>query len=167
MRMTLESYNNMNSLVSMCFEANAIFDNLAYNLEFSYYKNIAKVVHYKVAHAMPEWADKVSDEMLLLSARPTRLELGAHIERYESLSDIFNVILQTLMNMREFCRKMIEDADLQGDDEVRIFGEDFLEDNLSPFIKQAEEWINSIGVIDANSLTIHIYDYTNFIGNDD
>lgn len=161
--MTLESYNNMNSLAAMCFEANAIFDNLAYNLEFNYYKKIAKIVHLNVAHVMPKWADKVSDEMLLLSARPTRLELKAHTKKYENLSDVFNIILQTLMNMRDFCRKMIEDADLQGDDEVRIFGENFLEDNLSPFIKQAEEWINAIGVMDANNLNIHINEYTNFI----
>ena len=33
MRMSNDSYNSMNTLTSMCFNANAIFDNLAYSLD--------------------------------------------------------------------------------------------------------------------------------------
>ena len=51
---------------------------------------------------------------------------------------------------------------MNGDDEVRIFAEGFLED-VSLFVKQAEEWINAAKVLDPQDLNIHISDYTHFI----
>ncbi len=163
MRMTLKSYNNMNALISLCFNANAVIDNLAYNLDYHYQNEIGKIVHLNVAHVMPEWADQVSDKMLELSGRPVRSGLVDHIEEYKDLKEIFMALYDTFMQMRELCRAMIEEADMQGDDEVRIFGEEFLDKNLSPFIKQAEEWIHASEILDANSLNIHIKEYTHFI----
>jgi hypothetical protein len=66
------------------------------------------------------------------------------------------------MNLRKKCCELISTADLNDDDEVRIFGEEFLT-LITPFIKQIEEWSNAIGEIGANNLNIHIKDYTNFI----
>ena len=37
MRMSRDSYEGMNKLVAMLFDANAVIDNLAYSLDYHYY----------------------------------------------------------------------------------------------------------------------------------
>lgn len=162
MRMSNKSYNNMNALAAMCFDANASIDNLAYSLDYHYYNKIAEVVHLHVAHIMPEWADLITDQMLELSARPVRLNINGYNKDYEDVKDVFAALLETLIGISSFTKDLIESADMSGDDEVRIFGEEFLM-KVSPFIKQAEEWSNAAKVIDPHSLNIHIKDYTHFI----
>lgn len=152
----------MNALAAMCFNANAVIDNLAYNLDYHYYNQIAEVVHLHVAHVMPEWADLITDQMLQLSARPVRLDINGYDTDYEDLKEIFKVLLETLQEIHSFTKDLIESADMSGDDEVRIFGEEFLME-VSPFIKQAEEWLNAANIMDAHTLNIHIHDYTHFI----
>ena len=162
MRMSNKSYNNMNALAAMCFDANASIDNLAYSLDYHYYNKIAEVVHLHVAHIMPEWADLITDQMLELSARPVRLNINGYNKDYEDVKDVFAALLETLMGISSFTKDLIESADMSGDDEVRIFGEEFLM-KVSPFIKQAEEWSNAAKVMDPHSLNIHIKAYTHFI----
>lgn len=162
MRMSKESYDNMNALTALCFNANAIIDNLSYNLDYHYYTRIADVMHHHVAHIMPEWTDLITTEMLKLSARPIRQDINGYTEEYEDLKVIFDVLLKTLLEIRNATRNMIETADLNGDDEIRIFGEDFLM-KIQDYIKQADEWIDAANKIDPQSLNIHIDDYTHFI----
>lgn len=162
MRMSNKSYNNMNALAAMCFDANASIDNLAYSLDYHYYNKIAEVVHLHVAHIMPEWADLITDQMLELSARPVRLNINGYNKDYEDVKDVFAALLETLIGISSFTKDLIESADMSGDDEVRIFGEEFLM-KVSPFIKQAEEWSNAAKIMDPHSLNIHIKDYTHFI----
>ena len=152
----------MNALAAMCFDANASIDNLAYSLDYHYYNKIAEVVHLHVAHIMPEWADLITDQMLELSARPVRLNINGYNKDYEDVKDVFAALLETLIGISSFTKDLIESADMSGDDEVRIFGEEFLM-KVSPFSKQAEEWSNAAKIMDPNSLNIHIKDYTHFI----
>ena len=79
-----------------------------------------------------------------------------------NLFKIFNVLFETLSEIREKTRELIESSDLDGDDEVRIFAENFL-DIMSPYIKQAEEWLNASQSLTAAEFNIHIQDYTHFI----
>lgn len=162
MRISEISYKQLNNLATLCFDANAVFDNLAYNLDYYFYTKIAKVVHLSVAHVMPEWADIITDKMLELGLRPVREDIGAYEEDIKDVKVIFEVAYNTLMNLRKKCCELISTADLNDDDEVRIFGEEFLT-LITPFIKQIEEWSNAIGEIGANNLNIYIKDYTNFI----
>lgn len=163
MRMNIATYNKMNALVAMCFDANAVIDNLAYCLDYHYYNNIADVVHHNVAHVMPEWADLITNEMLILSARPVRKDIKGYEEDYTELDKVFDKLYDTLMHIREACRELIESADMDGDDEVRIFCEDFLQNNVSAFIKQSEEWVNAAKTMSPSDFNIHIKDYTHFI----
>lgn len=162
MRMSLESYNKMNELAGKCFNANAIVDNLAYCLDYHYYNEIAKIVHLRVAHKLPELADHITDKMLELSARPIRTDIKGYKEDYEKLPDIFKVLNETLVELLEDARKLIGIADLNEDDEVRIFCEEFLT-QVSLYVKQSEEWQHAAEAMDANTLNIHIKDYTHFI----
>lgn len=138
MRMSQESYDKMNSLVGVCFNANAVIDNLAYNLDYHYFNEIGKIVHLKFAHVMPEFADLISDKMLELGARPVRKDIGGYDKEYDKLVDIFSVLYETTKGLLEETRKLINTADLNDDDEVRIFAESFL-DKISVYVKQCEE----------------------------
>ena len=162
MRISEISYKKLNNLATLCFDANAVLDNLAYNLDFYYYGKIAKIVHLSMAHVMPEWADIITDKMLMLSVRPTRGALGSHEEDIKDVKVIFERVRDVFMGIRKNCCDLIATADLEDDDEVRIFGEEFLV-LITPFIKQAEEWIKIAGEFGANELNVHIEDYTNFI----
>ena len=162
MRMSLESYKKMNQLAGKCFNANAVVDNLAYCLDYHYYNEIAKVVHLRVAHKLPEFADQITDKMLELSARPIRVDIDGYDKDYDKLPDIFEELHKTLLDLLEATRSLISSSDLDGDDEVRIFGEEFLT-QISVYVKQAEEWKNASEKMDANTLNIHIKDYTHFI----
>lgn len=162
MRISKESYDGMNALTAMCFNANAIIDNLAYSLDYHYYTKIADIVHHNVAHVMPMWADLITDEMLQLSARPIRKDIGGYSTDYNDLKEIFNVLMKTLLEIRGATKELIESADMNGDDEVRIFGEDFLM-KIQPYIKQVDEWVTAANNIDPHTLNIHILDYTHFI----
>ena len=162
MRMSAKTYNEMNLLAGKCFNANAIVDNLAYCLDYHYYNEIAKVVHLRVAHVLPEFADLITDKMLELSARPIRTDINGYGEDYATLPEIFRVLKETMIEILEDARKLIETADLNGDDEVRIFCEEFLT-KISLYVKQAEEWENAAKSIDAHTFNIHIKEYTHFI----
>jgi len=162
MRMSDATYNNLNTLTALCFDGNAIVDNLAYSLDYHYFNKIADVVHHSVAHIFPEWADEITNEMLILSARPVRKDIGGYEDDYESLRDIFDVLYATLNNICNFIKRTIDDAEFNDDAEVRIFGEDLLM-KINPYLKQAEEWKNAAEHMDAHTLNIHILDYTHFI----
>ena len=162
MRMSNESYEGMNNLTAMCFNANAVIDNLAYSLDYHYYNRIADIVHHSVAHAMPALADQITDQMLKLSARPVRKDINGYAEDYETPKEVFQVLLQTLEGIRQYTKDLIEIADMNEDDEVRIFAEEFLM-HVMCYVKQSEEWIDAASKMDANTLNIHINDYTHFI----
>ena len=162
MRMSVESYNKLNELVGKCFNANAAVDNLAYNLSYHYYNEIEKIVHLRVAHELPVLADQISDKMLELSARPIRIGIGGFDKEYESLTEIFEELFKIFADLLENTRKLINIADLNEDDEVRIFCEEFLT-KLSLFVKQAEEWVHASKAMDPNTLNVHIKEYTHFI----
>ena len=162
MRMTDGTYSAMNQLMADCFNMNAVIDNLAYNLDYLYFNRIGDIVHHNMAHVMPVWADKFSDKMLELSARPVRLDIGGATEEYNDLLTIFEVLRNGLVEILENTRRLISLSDMNGDDEVRIFAEGFLEE-VSLFVKQSEEWINAAKVLSAQDFNIHIRDYTHFI----
>ncbi len=163
MRMSNNSYNHMNALIAMCFQANAIIDNLAYNLDYHYFNNIANIVHLNVAHVMPQWADLISDQMLQLSARPVRHGISGYEDDIPDVTQVFSKLNKILVEICDAVKNTIEDADMAEDAEVRIFCEDFLM-KIQPFLKQSEEWMNAAATLDATSLNIHIKDYTHYIG---
>lgn len=162
MRMSMESYNKLNELAGKCFDANAVVDNLAYSLDYHYFNEIGKIVHLRVAHKLPEFADMITDKMLELSARPIRVDIKGYTDDYEDLNKIFEALYATMRGILEDSRKLISIADLNEDDEVRIFCEEFLT-MVSPYVKQAEEWINAAKIMDAHTLNVHIKEYTHFI----
>lgn len=85
MRIHEETYNALNELAKMCFEMNAVADNIYYNMADLYYNHSAELFHHSYAHAWPQVADMISDEMLKLNARPVRLPVDGSSEKYDNL----------------------------------------------------------------------------------
>lgn len=162
MRMSEESYDKMNLLAGKCFDTNAVIDNLAYNLDFHYFNEIGKIVHLNVAHIMPQWADMITDKMLELSARPKRTDIKGYSEEYSELEPIFIKLNESLNEILEQTRDLISTADVNGNDEVRIFAEEFLS-TVSVYVKQSEEWLNAVKTLSPQEFNIHIKQYTHFI----
>ena len=99
----------------------------------------------------------------MLSARPVRKNINGYEQEISNLTEIFNVLLETFLSLKQQVKELIESADMDGDDEIRIFGEEFLKNHLEKFIKQAEEWINASSVLSPAEMNIHIKQYTHFI----
>ena len=165
MLMSEETRLQLNELVRVSFEANAVVDNFAYNLAYYDYPNIEKVVHESFAHKFPEFADIISDMMIELDARPVRLGIGMHDKDYEGdLTEIFKDNLGMCEQYRLAIIQGIEVAELNEDYEVKIKLEEFLT-MFNNYRKQASVWhkfaIRYEG--DYKSFDVHFEEFTKYI----
>ena len=152
----------MNRLLQFLFNGNATIDNICYNLKYKNYARLEAAVHGPVAHLMGEWADEVSDLMDELGGRPVRYALPDHIEEMEP-DTCFEQLVAYFDELRSIVVKAIVAAEDSQEVEVKIFLEGFLEKKVVPYRKQAIEWRNAIKAIGADSLNVHIGDYTSYI----
>lgn len=137
-RISEETCAKMNSLATKCFELNAEFDNLAYSLEYNYFNQIANIIHYHIAHIMPEFADLITDKMLELSVRPVRQNISGYGKEYTNVLAAFISLRDAMYSFRSGIKDLIYTADMNEDDEARIFAEELL-NKVSLYIKQSEE----------------------------
>ena len=137
-RISEETCAKMNSLATKCFELNAEFDNLAYSLEYNYFHQIANIIHYHIAHIMPEFADLITDKMLELSVRPVRQNISGYGKEYTNVLAAFISLRDAMYSFRSGIKDLIYTADMNEDDEARIFAEELL-NKVSLYIKQSEE----------------------------
>ena len=137
-RISEETCAKMNSLATKCFELNAEFDNVAYSLEYNYFHQIANIIHYHIAHIMPEFADLITDKMLELSVRPVRQNISGYGKEYTNVLAAFISLRDAMYSFRSGIKDLIYTADMNEDDEARIFAEELL-DKVSLYIKQSEE----------------------------
>lgn len=163
MRLHEETYNALNELVKMCFEMNAVADNIYYNMANLYYNNSAEKFHHSYAHAWGSVADMISDEMLKLNARPVRLPVGGSEEEYDSLELMMAVNAAAVNKVFEKCKEIVDLADMLDDVDIRIFGENLLNGVLLNYVKQADEWLKVTKSVPAYHFDIHFDDYTHFI----
>ena len=125
-RISEETCAKMNSLATKCFELNAEFDNLAYSLEYNYFHQIANIIHYHIAHIMPEFADLITDKMLELSVRPVRQNISGYGKEYTNVLAAFISLRDAMYSFRSGIKDLIYTADMNEDDEARIFAEELL-----------------------------------------
>ena len=163
MRIHEETYNALNELTKMCFEMNAVADNIYYNMADLYYNHSAELFHHSYAHAWPQVADMISDEMLKLNARPVRLPVDGSSEKYDNLELMMAVNAAAVNKVFEKCKEIVDLADLLDDVDIRIFGENLLNGVLLNYVKQADEWLKVIKSVPAYHFDIHFDDYTHFI----
>lgn len=141
MKISLETYNQLNDLLQLSFDCNAQADNFAYNIDYTRYPNIGNIYHHSFAHKFPQLADTISDLMIKLNARPVRKALNSYTDEYVSLVDLFADSDRMVEKYRQAIRKTIDIADINEDYEVRIAMEEFLISFL-PYVKQSDIWRN-------------------------
>ena len=141
MKISEQTYQQLNELLRKSFDCNARADNLAYNLDYAVYPNIQEVYHHKFAHKFPELADVISELMIKLNARPIRKQIGGYAEVFETPLKVFEENDKMAEEYRREIYKTIDIADLNEDYEVRIAIEDFLLKFL-PYVKQSDIWLN-------------------------
>ena len=163
MRIHEETYNALNELTKMCFEMNAVADNIYYNMADLYYNHSAELFHHSYAHAWPQVADMISDEMLKLNARPVRLPVDGSSEKYDNLELMMAVNAAAVNKVFEKCKEIVDLADMLDDVDIRIFGENLLNGVLLNYVKQADEWLQVTKTVPAYQFDIHFSDYAHFI----
>ena len=141
MKISESTYNQLNELLCKSFDCNAMADNLAYNIDYAYYPNIADIYHHSFAHKFPALADEISDLMVKLNARPIRKPLNGYTSEYLNLVEVFEDNRKLAEDYRLAIKKTIDIADMNDDYEVRIAMENLLLEFL-PYVKQSETWFN-------------------------
>lgn len=140
MQVSQETINQANVLMAACFDFNAFLDNCAYNLAYSLYPNMEKILHEGYAHEMPVLADKVFAIIDKVGARAVRKPINSYEKDYQgNLVELFGDIAIKSEEFRKEIIKTIDMAELNEDYEMKIEFEDFLEDYM-PFYKQFEDW---------------------------
>lgn len=158
-----ETYKALNELVQMCFQQNALADNIFYNLADKYLLVAGDIWHHSYAHAWGGVADMITDEMLKLNARPIRIGLVDETDKYGSVGTMMAVNLVAMEKIFKKCKEIVEIADMMDDVDIRIFGENLLNGTLLPFLKQSHEWVNAAKTLSEYQFNIHFDDYTHFI----
>lgn len=164
MKMSENTYNQLNDLLQKSFDFNAFADNCAYNIDYTRYPNIGNIYHHSFAHVFPQLADVISEIMIKLNARPVRKPLNGYMEQYADLVTLFNENNKKTEEYRDAIRQTIDIADLEGDYEIRIAMENFLLEFL-PFVKQSDIWYNkAIQYSSApQQFDVHFEELTTFI----
>ena len=152
----------LNRFLQVLFNGNALIDNVCYNLKYRNYAQIEGAIHGPVAHLMGAWADEVSDLMDELGARPVRYALPDNVEDMDPVQSLEKLV-SFFDDLRAKVAKVIEVAEEAGDLEVKLFFENFLTDKVIKYRKQAIQWRDAIKTIGADSLNVHIADYTSYI----
>lgn len=133
----------LNELLKMFFEANAIFDNIAYSLDCELKcQNTSKSFHQNVAHVIvgDNFADKLSDKMIENSIRPNRKGIETYDKVYDNIIDCFNDVVATFLKLKEYQLELL--SVLDGDYEyksISLIIEEILLDTQK-MLKQAYIW---------------------------
>lgn len=164
MKISKETYDQLNKLLQKSFECNAIADNFAYNIDYLRYPNIGDIYHHSYAHAFPAFADEISPLMIELNSRPVRLAIPDHTKEYLTLYDIFVDNDNMAESYRSEIKKTIEIAEINDDYEIKIAMENFLNEFL-PYLKQADVWRKKAEQYAdcPNSFDVHFEELTTFI----
>ena len=164
MKISEATYKQLNELVQKSFDCNARADNFAYNIDYLQYPNIGSVYHNSFAHLFSALADKITDLMIKLNARPIRKELKDYDAAYLKLYPLFVDSDAMVEEYRLAIKSVIDVADLHNDYEVRIAMENFLIEFL-PYVKQSDIWRTIAEKYKNNEidLEVHFKELTTFI----
>ena len=152
----------LNRFLQFLFNGNAVLDNVCYNLKNKGYARLEGAIHKPVAHLMGAWADEVSDLMDELGGRPVRYALPDNVEEL-SPEEAFAKVAAYFDELGGIVAKAVQAAEEEGELEAKIFLEDFALHKVTKYRKQGHEWLDAIRRVGAETLNVHIGDYTSYI----
>lgn len=134
-----EMVDKLNELLGACFEMNAHSDNVAYWLRFNNYVEATKEFHEKYAHEFPVLADKITEFMAKVKARPVRLACPIHADDYSNAEEAFTDVNNQIKSFIGIIKDSLELAEINDEIDSRIFLENFLTEILN-YAEQADIW---------------------------
>lgn len=152
----------LNELLTMSFQGNSVADNVAYWLDFNQYVRAQDIFHHKYAHKFPEFADQISDLMTKIGVRPYRGALTENSDDYDTHAQAFQAIRDFMEKYRLKAIQVIEEAEMNGEVEVKIAIEEFLS-QLIVYYKQVNIWEEKAIEITDNSRFDRYFDMNTII----
>jgi hypothetical protein len=137
-----ELNNSINELLGSLFSANAVADNIVYQLENVYaMPKASDLFHHKYAHAFPAIADTVNKIQILRGARGTRKPVAGSEMQFASVISCFENMLSAVLEVeKKFC-DTLDLCDELDEKAIRIFIENTYMDIL-PYTKQTLVWLD-------------------------
>ena len=130
------------AVIDRCFFMNALCDRMVYVMQGQWFlTKFASEFHHKIAHAYPDWADKLGDILLGEGENVIRGPVESQVQDYQSPTQLLAVYRDEALATR----RMIGDAYYAAFDnaEAAIAAvladilEDFQEDIAAPAIRMA------------------------------
>ena len=136
-----ELNDSLNELMRSLFNANAVADNIVYQLENVFVMpKASELMHEKYAHAFPGIADTVNKIQILRGGRGTRKSVIASETEYATVNDCFIAMLDAVIDVDTQFWDSLDMCDDMDEKAVRIYIENtYLE--ILPFTKQTMLWI--------------------------
>ena len=132
----------LDDLAGLCFVGNRIYDRAHTVLDVEFFMPItSEIVHIHMAHQFPLLADKITD---YCSDRGYAQKYKATMEDgsdYNSARDIFEVLLNYMIDLEKQTCETIKIADEENDIQTKIFLGDFLK-GLRPYTKMASSLLD-------------------------
>lgn len=136
----------INKIIATAFNGNALFDNIAYNLDVVFNMPLASdIVHHKVAHWLPApFADDIQTFQSQRNTKPIRPAVIEQSKTYSVCTDCFKDALNYFVGLESDFKNAIKIADEENEVESRIFLENTYIDNILKFTKQMTIWSKKI-----------------------
>ena len=134
----------LNKLLNMFFKMNSIADNMSYSLAMDLKcPNASKIFHEIYAHVFPssKFADKLSDDMLMIGYRPRRMSIEGDGYDYDDLSTLFNDNYEEISKIKNYIENLIDELDYDVGNKIVILTLEKLLENLMPYIHQSKIWL--------------------------
>lgn len=134
----------LNQLLSMFFKMNSIADNMAYSLSAELKcPNASKIFHEQYAHIFlsDKFADKLSEDMLMLGYRPRRIEFSGDTQDYNDIVSLFSDNFDEILKLKDYIETTIDELDYEPSNKMVILILEDLLENLLSYIHQSRIWL--------------------------
>ena len=135
--------NSLNGLLTLFFQANSAFDNMAYALDCELDCHSASdVFHQKFAHLFPgdKLADNLSEVMINEGVRPVRGALSQDSSDYENIVVLFEDAYNLMNTVKQQILNTIELLDYNKDCKVFVIELEEMARYASVLLHQCDVW---------------------------
>lgn len=135
-----EVVDKLNNLIQRMFYLNAVFDNIAYSLEYQGYHDTSSIFHEKIAHMPPIWSDFISDFMYEVGARAVRKGIPDQTDDYNGVEIIFDRVSKEFIELIDYIARLIEELDFDYKNKFIVISLESLLEMIQPYVRVVETW---------------------------
>jgi ferritin len=135
----------LENLMGMFFQANRILDRMSSQLSVKFVMpNTSEIVHKQFAHVMPLIGDKISEYCDDRNYAVSYPETTRDYTEYNNLSDMFNKILDYMIDIEGTVIECVDIAEDENDLMTKHFLEKFLYEEVRPYTKLAQNFVDYV-----------------------